>query len=443
MTTTKTIKLMATTALILLYSCSLTETTNTTSELKSTTPEEFSESLVNAISKKDFDAFSSLSLTKDEATTLISNSDFDKEKKDSAVKQIEEDTKKMLAGSKKSFDEVIKTGEDNGIIWANVKYKACDYESKKEHGILVMDAKIKLDYKGNTYQITCLRAVKSGNNWRSTGTVVYGAASSCETKECVEARERAKADSIMAVEKAKIDSIAAAEAMAAESQIKSSGRKIISSPTVMEGLPKPPEIKYSLTKSKNKTLSGLFERGSITKDTRKKLIQACNYTNPIVRNTAVKLAGQNPNNYNLGQICDIFDYFYKNWKYVNDPATINYVEYASNTINNNLNGDCDDFAVLICSAILSIGGEARVNYAYNTTSGHAFTEVNIGTNNSGILDYLQKRYKTSEQAWGRKDQITGNLWLNLDWFANHPGGTYFKYTYGTTFYILQNHSENF
>lgn len=89
-------------------------------------------------------------------------------------------------------------------------------------------------------------------------------------------------------------------------------------------------------------------------------------------------AGKNAGSYNLGQICDIFDYCYKTWKYVIDTKGNEIVEYGSNTITNGLNGDCDDFAVLICSMSLSIGGEARINYAYGQNGGRAFTELNIG-----------------------------------------------------------------
>ena len=215
--------------------------------------------------------------------------------------------------------------------------------------------------------------------------------------------------------------------------------------TEKEVLPTPPQIKFSVTPSQKKTLlDKLFEKNTNEKKAEKDLVRACNYTNATVRNYSVKLAGQDGGNFNLGQICDVFDGYYKNWKYVNDPASLNYVEFASNSINNGFNGDCDDFAVLMCASILSIGGEARISYAYGPDGGHAFTEVNIGTTDgSQIREYLQKRYKISGEIYGRKDGITQNFWLNMDWQASYPGGNYFNYTKGTTFYILQNTYENF
>jgi hypothetical protein len=213
----------------------------------------------------------------------------------------------------------------------------------------------------------------------------------------------------------------------------------------IEVLARPPEIIFSITEmEKDKFLDRLFDKNKREKKDGKRLMEACNYMHPIVRNYAVQLAGKNRGDFNIGQVCDIFDKYFANWKYVNDPASKEYVEYASNSISNNFNGDCDDFAVLMCSSILAIGGEARINYAYNRTSGHAFTEVNIGnTNLKQIKDYLQIRYKTDFAINGRTNKKTGNFWLNLDWQASYPGGPYFDYVEGTTYYIIQNTYRKF
>ena len=211
---------------------------------------------------------------------------------------------------------------------------------------------------------------------------------------------------------------------------------------IEEPIPPPPTIDFAVSKHEKKFLRELFKGCNLSGDKRQ-LVDACNYSNSDVRNSAVSIAGQNAGSYNLGQICDIFDHCYNNWKYVNDPKENEIVEYASKTISNGLNGDCDDFAVLVCSMILSIGGEARINYAYGQDGGHAFTEVNIGK--TEIEEYISKRYQSvydNSGIWTRKDN-QGNNWLNLDWFANHPGGKYFDYTNGTTFYIIQKYCDNF
>jgi hypothetical protein len=209
-----------------------------------------------------------------------------------------------------------------------------------------------------------------------------------------------------------------------------------------EPLPPPPSIEYTVSKHKKKFLRELFKDCNLSGEKRK-LVEACDYTNPNLRNTAVSIAGKNGGSYNIGQVCDIFDYCFSNWKYVNDPKTREIVETASNTTINGLNGDCDDFAVLICSMIISIGGEARINYAYGQDGGHAFTEVNIGQ--TEVENYISRRYNKSAEysgIWSRTDD-EGNHWLNLDWFASHPGGKYFEYTHGSTFYILQQYCNDF
>jgi hypothetical protein len=172
-----------------------------------------------------------------------------------------------------------------------------------------------------------------------------------------------------------------------------------------------------------------------------KLIIACDYKNTRVRNKAVSLAGRSPGEFNLGQVCEIFDYCYKRWKYVNDPISGDYYSPASETLENGLNGDCDDFAILMCSMILSIGGEARINFAYGNDGGHAFTEVNIGyTEENEVYSYLIRRYGKNN-IMKHIDNL-GNNWLNLDWQAGYPGGKYWNYNGGISLYIIQNFCEN-
>ena len=206
----------------------------------------------------------------------------------------------------------------------------------------------------------------------------------------------------------------------------------------------PPEIDFELTEHKKGLFDELFKDCNLS-GTKKQLVRACNYSDSFVRNEAIKVAAGSPGKLNLGQICNIFDYCYGNWKYVNDPKADNYVEYASITLNNGLIGDCDDFAVLVCSMILSIGGEAIITYAYGKNSSHAYTEVNIGrTDLSEVQAYLRSRYNIvySGSIWTRPD-LNGNHWLNLDWFATHPGGEYFDHDYGTQFYILQGYCQEY
>ena len=205
-------------------------------------------------------------------------------------------------------------------------------------------------------------------------------------------------------------------------------------------LPLPPRISFNVSRQRQTFIKDLFKGCNLSGE-KKQLIEACNFSSPEVRDFAIRVAGNSPGTFNLGQVCDMFDQCFTNWKYVNDPKGENYVSKASETIMNNFTGDCDDFAVIICSSIMAIGGEARISYAYKGKKGHAFTEVNLGNTPQEIItNYLSKRYKL-KLVNGKKDK-SGNWWVNLDWFAGCPGGPYFKYSHGQRFYVLQNFCES-
>jgi transglutaminase-like putative cysteine protease len=205
-----------------------------------------------------------------------------------------------------------------------------------------------------------------------------------------------------------------------------------------DDLPYPPKIIFKHS-GHLPTPQEYIDHYNITGEMRD-LIIACNYNSKTVRNNSVALVATSPGEFNLGQVCDIFDFCYQNWSYVNDPISRDYYAKASETLKNGLNGDCDDFAILLCSAILAVGGEARISFAYNSDGGHAFTEVNIGTTDRRSVEkYLTARYGHTE-LWHKEEN--GNWWLNLDWQANYPGGKYFKYNNGTMFNIIQNIYQN-
>lgn len=202
----------------------------------------------------------------------------------------------------------------------------------------------------------------------------------------------------------------------------------------------PQQIKVKAT-THSKGLFGDLFNSYYTK--KKNIIEACDYRNNVVRNKAAEVASQTPDNFNIGQVCDIFDYCYDNWKYVNDPSQSDLFQKASNTIRNGLTGDCDDFAILMASMLLSVGGDSRVNIAWTSDSGHAFTELNLGKTDMKVFaDYIRARYGFTGSVWFRKD-AEGNGWLNLDWWAKHPGGEYYEGKRGVRFYIIDEYLEEF
>lgn len=179
----------------------------------------------------------------------------------------------------------------------------------------------------------------------------------------------------------------------------------------------------------------------------KQLENACDFNNPITRDYAVSIAGKSSGEFNVGQVCNIFNAIRPpKWHYVNDPQGEDYFSKASHTIKNaNFSGDCDDFAILMYSLMTAIGGEARIVFAYNKNQGgHAFCELNTGNANmSRLLHQIQQIFNDYEidKLYYRTDSL-GNKWLNLDWWASYPGGKYMDFDKSTIFYPSKNYYEN-
>lgn len=167
--------------------------------------------------------------------------------------------------------------------------------------------------------------------------------------------------------------------------------------------------------------------------------EVCNFNMPYTKAFANQLAARSPGSYKIDQICEIFNYCYKKWRYVSDPAGQEYVASASESIAASLTGDCDDFAVLIASCIIAIGGEATIVTAENIDSGHAYAEVNITDfDKNHVLDVISDYFSQYDISSLHTRQHNGKMWLNLDWQAGYPGGPYWNclakniYTYSST-----------
>ncbi len=192
-----------------------------------------------------------------------------------------------------------------------------------------------------------------------------------------------------------------------------------------------PKIDYSeddihldpYTPSGERKHSAWYEDGSMNLEM---LEEACDFNLPYTKKFANELAARAPGNFNPDQICEIFDYCYKKWRYVNDPADSEYVARASETISNSLIGDCDDFAVLMASCILSVGGRPCLNTGFNYSGGHAFAEVDIAQFNEGDVLRIVQEHFPEYNITNLSCRVDGeHKWLNLDWQAAHPGGAYY------------------
>jgi transglutaminase-like putative cysteine protease len=151
---------------------------------------------------------------------------------------------------------------------------------------------------------------------------------------------------------------------------------------------------------------------------------------PRVRDFAVELAAEAPGPYHrttamqmpggrgVRQILAIHRYVSAEWKYVNDPvvARTDYFSPADRTIAAGFAGDCDDFAVLLASAVEAIGGRARIMHGTCESGGHAWTEAYIGDRSA-----WREAQKILARAYpGRRIEYftprsARDYWLSLDW----------------------------
>ncbi|MBN1323237.1 MAG: transglutaminase domain-containing protein [Methanotrichaceae archaeon] len=165
--------------------------------------------------------------------------------------------------------------------------------------------------------------------------------------------------------------------------------------------------------------------------------QKVDVENEDTRNAAVIIAAQFPGVYNIDQISSIYSYLKDGWSYVNDPRGLDYYSSASNTLKLGKEldcvgaGDCDDFAILMSALIEAIGGSTRIIFAYGNNAGHAYTEVYLGSLNDPDshvrekINWLKSKYD-SDQIFTHVDPASQEVWLNLDWSADHPGGPFYN-----------------
>lgn len=158
---------------------------------------------------------------------------------------------------------------------------------------------------------------------------------------------------------------------------------------------------------------------------------AIDYWNSTTRDYATGcIKADHGGDYNIAQVADVWENTYSSWVYVSDPSDPQEGGFAytpaSETIEMDLRGDCDDFAVLMAASIEAIGGIARVVEAARFDTAHAFAEVLLGPDEescSELFQYIKDRYNIIGDIWYYED--SQGIWLNLDWQDNHPGGEYF------------------
>lgn len=162
-----------------------------------------------------------------------------------------------------------------------------------------------------------------------------------------------------------------------------------------------------------------------------RVFESVDFLNPKVRNFSLfavnKYFTKTPNyavNRKLIQYFAVFKEINRRWNYVNDPKGQEYFATGSESLLY-FSGDCDDHAILMCSAIKSIGGSMRLIH----TGKHMYPELLIGTEKDlEIATYLisnelfVKESKRKTIYFHRDDK--GKIWLNLDYTAHYPGGPF-------------------
>ncbi|MCC9167950.1 transglutaminase [Pontibacter harenae] len=126
----------------------------------------------------------------------------------------------------------------------------------------------------------------------------------------------------------------------------------------------------------------------------------------------------------LTRYFSLFKHVRNNWRYVNDPVGLDYYSPPTESIGL-LAGDCDDYAILMASSIMAIGGEARVVISPS----HMYTEVKVGTIEDLDKVSLAVRSLFPDEVNGGKihfHETNGDLWINFDYSAAHPGGPFLE-----------------
>ena len=182
---------------------------------------------------------------------------------------------------------------------------------------------------------------------------------------------------------------------------------------------------------KNDDSQGVFVINFLQGENEKKIKEACDYSNPDVRNCALKIIDNNKFFMDKAdyyyqyrtfiQSCAICKYVNEKWYYVSDPSGEEYFAKASESIRS-FKGDCDDHAIVLSSLIKAIGGETRIVLA----DGHAYPEIKIDKREWNDINYLIKgvlfvNAKNKQLHYHYNDN---DIWLNMDYTESYPGARF-------------------
>lgn len=175
------------------------------------------------------------------------------------------------------------------------------------------------------------------------------------------------------------------------------------------------------------------QEASIRQHVVPQVVAAIDSTHSLTRNTAVKIAAEDEGAFRVEQVARLWSHVRGRWRYVNDPRGTEYFARASETIENDWVGDCDDFATVLAAMITAVGGEARIVMMDGPRGGHAYAEVCITEPADEVRKRLVQHYKRNWDRYLGRQKVDSihfrvsegcPVWLNLDWYAGVPGGAY-------------------
>lgn len=181
------------------------------------------------------------------------------------------------------------------------------------------------------------------------------------------------------------------------------------------------------------------EESAIRASVRDRVVAAIDHTSPMVRNLSAQVAGRDPGAFHIGQVAAVWREVRSRWSYVNDPRGDEYFATATETVENNMVGDCDDFAILLVSMIEAIGGDARIVMSDGDRGGHAYAEACVPGDPERLITDLRAHYRRQRtrvrvtDLHFRSDERCP-VWLNLDWNAEIPGGSFGREVWAVAIY---------
>lgn len=127
----------------------------------------------------------------------------------------------------------------------------------------------------------------------------------------------------------------------------------------------------------------------------------------VISEKAYEIASRYGLNYNIAQVCEIYEWIYDNVEYKNDSGD-EWIPPSDAIVSG---GDCEEFAMLFSAMVTAIGGTCRIYI----TDNHAFSAVYIGKN-LDLLESVDSYYGSNLSYAFFEDEF--GYWLVADPLAS-------------------------